>query len=132
MVYQEGQPVIHQMSGNSPDSTNNRMEIQAVLEGLLALREAHQQSGSSDTMKVRILTDSKYVLDTFEKGWIDNWMRNGWRNSQKKPVKNKDLWEKLRPLVVELKPAWQWVKGHSGDTYNEQVDQLAVRAASAV
>ena len=72
------------------------------------------------------------MLDTFEKGWIDNWMRNGWRNSQKKPVKNQDLWEKLQPLVRDLRPEWQWVKGHSGDKYNDLVDKLAVEAANRV
>ena len=76
-----------------------------------------------------LFTDSKYVLDSFEKGWIKNWMRNGWKNAQKKPVKNKDLWELLYPLVDEIKPQWTWVKGHSGDRFNELVDQLALNAA---
>ena len=108
------------------------MEIQAVLEGLLVLQRAFSDSGEQGKLNVRIFTDSKYVLDTFEKGWIDNWIRNGWKNSQKKPVKNKDLWDRLYPVVRDLKPAWQWVKGHSGDKYNEAVDKMALAAASQV
>ena len=78
-------------SGSAPDSTNNRMEIQAVYEGLKALKGAYSKANPDGPLKVMLFTDSKYVLDSFEKGWIKNWMRNGWKNAQKKPVKNKDL-----------------------------------------
>jgi ribonuclease HI len=128
-VIQDKEEPLWESSGGSADTTNNRMEIQAVYEGLKALKGAHAEADSQDPLSVMIFTDSKYVLDSFEKGWIKNWMRNGWKNASKKPVKNKDLWELLYPLVDQIKPRWTWVKGHSGDRFNELVDQLALSAA---
>ncbi len=105
-----------EMHGSKKDTTNNQMEITAVLKGLAALNEP---------CEVTIYTDSAYVLNTFEKGWIYNWLKNGWRNSQKKPVENKELWEQMLKLIKPHKVNWVKVKGHSGHEYNERCDALA-------
>ena len=95
------------------------MELRAVIEGLKALTEP---------CKVEIYSDSKYVVDAFNKSWIDGWMKKDWKNSQKKPVKNKDLWQDLIESLKDHQVTWNWVKGHSGDHYNERADQLATGA----
>jgi len=98
------------------------MELTAVLEALRAL-------GNSD---VEIVSDSTYVVNCFRDGWWRNWRRNGWRNSQRKPVANVDLWEPLIDLVESGSVSFTWVKGHSGDPMNDLVDRLAVEASSRV
>jgi ribonuclease HI len=108
------------ISGGEPSTTNNRMELQAVISGLSALKKK---------CHVTILTDSKYVMDAFEKGWIEKWEKNGWRNASKDPVKNQDLWEDLVSLVCAHDIKWKWVKGHSGHPENERVDEEARRQA---
>ncbi len=109
--------------GSNPETTNNRMEIQAVVEGLTALKEPCQ---------VVISTDSQYVINAFEKGWIQGWKANGWKNSQRKPVKNQDLWEQLDVALARHKVSWEWVKGHNGHPDNERVDEAARKAATAI
>jgi ribonuclease HI len=114
-------------SGGEADSTNQRMEVQAVLEALRALLP---QSGGG-VGRVRIVSDSTYVVNCFKQKWYVNWERNGWRNSQKQPVANQDLW---KPLIALAKAdlhriEFVWVKGHSGNTMNDLVDRLAVAAA---
>lgn len=109
------------LTGNASDTTNNRMELKAVIEGLRALKEP---------CSVNILTDSQYVMNAFEKGWIVNWQRNGWRTADKKPVKNQDLWEKLDALLQVHQVGWTWVKGHNGHVDNELVDAAARDAAA--
>lgn len=105
-----------EISGFEPETTNNRMELTAVIQGLMILKEP---------CEVTIHTDSSYVLNGFEKGWIYNWQRNGWKNSKKQPVENQDLWKMLIDQSKIHKLTWVKVKGHSGHHYNERVDTLA-------
>jgi len=102
-------------------TTNNRMEIMAVIAGLELLK---QQS------VVEIVTDSQYVHKAFTDGWLKNWIRKGWKTSTKQPVKNQDLWKRLAPLVEAHKVSWRWVRGHSGHPENERCDVLARTAAA--
>lgn len=109
------------LSGAAPDTTNNRMELQAAIEGLRALTKP---------CRVTLSTDSTYVRDGITK-WVHGWQRNDWRTADKKPVKNRDLWE---ALLIASKPhdiSWRWVRGHDGDPDNERVDQLARTAAKS-
>ena len=98
------------------ETTNNRMELKAVIEAL-----NHAKSMSDD---IQIYTDSSYVQKGIQE-WIHNWKKNGWRSSNKKPVKNQDLWQELDTLNSSLKVEWFWVKGHAGHPGNERADFLA-------
>ncbi len=106
-----------QLSGGERDTTNNRMELKAVI---MALEQLTRSTA------VRVTTDSKYVQQGITE-WIHNWKRNGWRTAAKKPVKNSDLWRELDELVSQHDVAWSWVKGHSGHPDNELADSLANR-----
>ncbi len=106
-----------ELSGGEPQTTNNRMELQSVIEGLAAL---------SRPMRVVVHTDSAYVEQAFTQGWLAGWQRNGWRTAGKKAVKNQDLWERLAELVDGHTIEFRRVKGHSGIELNERVDRLAV------
>ena len=117
-VLLEYRGVEKELWGGEPRTTNNRMELQAVIEGLKALKKPS---------RVRIVTDSQYVKNGMQQ-WIHNWKRNGWRTAAKKPVKNADLWQELDRLVNLHQVEWEWVRGHSGHPENERVDQLANRA----
>ncbi len=112
MIWEESEA---ELTGGEDDTTNNRMELLAAIEGLKALDEPHD---------VDLYTDSKYVKDGITQ-WIKNWKRNGWRNSQKKPVKNADLWKLLDEARAQHNVSWHWVKGHDGHPENERADQLA-------
>jgi ribonuclease HI len=101
--------------GGEQDTTNNRMELTAVIEALRALKRP---------CDVTLTSDSTYVLKGIQE-WMPNWKKRGWKTASKKPVKNVDLWKKLDVLIVEHKIDWQWVKGHSGHPENELADQLA-------
>ncbi|MGA0840514.1 MAG: ribonuclease HI [Pseudomonadales bacterium] len=103
------------LSGASPLTTNNRMELQAAIEGLAALKRSS---------RVVLTTDSQYVRQGVT-AWIANWKRNGWRTSAREPVKNRDLWERLDALAASHQIEWCWVRGHSGHPDNERVDQAA-------
>jgi ribonuclease HI len=107
------------LSGSEPDTTNNRMELMAAVKGLAALKQAST---------VEVWTDSQYVRRGMME-WMDNWVKNNWRNSQKKPVKNVDLWKDLALEAKRHQVTWHWVKGHAGDEHNERVDQAAREAA---
>ncbi len=109
------------LRGFAPETTNNRMELTAVIEALRAL---------SRTCNVEINTDSKYVMQGINE-WIANWKRNGWKTAARKPVKNYDLWQQLDDEVSAHKIDWKWVKGHSGVEGNELADQLANQAIDA-
>lgn len=99
------------------ETTNNRMELSAVLGGLKRLKDK--------TIPITVRSDSKYVIDGMS-NWLEGWKRNGWRTSNKKPVLNMDLWQELDQLCETLGPiTWTWVKGHSGDPMNERCDRLA-------
>lgn len=104
-------------SGNAHDTTNNRMELFALLAGLKLLTRP---------CPVHVVTDSQYLRKAFTDGWILKWQRNGWQSSSRQPVKNKDLWEELIEQARLHSLTFQWVKGHAGHGENERVDQLAV------
>ena len=104
-----------ELYGGEKSTTNNKMELSAVIKGLGALKEPCQ---------VKLFTDSKYVMDGIN-SWIHNWKKNDWKTANKKPVKNKELWVELDQLVQKHKISWNWVKGHSGDPGNERADELA-------
>jgi ribonuclease HI len=106
-------------SGFEPDTTNNRMELTAAVEALVALREP---------CEVRIVTDSQYLKKAFTDGWLDTWQRNGWRTSSRSPVKNQDLWRRLLELTKDHEVTWAWTRGHAGHAENERVDELALEA----
>lgn len=106
-----------ELSGGEPDTTNNRMELTAVIEALSALKEP---------CAVTLTSDSKYVIDAVTKGWVYSWQKNGWRKADKKPALNVDLWEKLLPLLDKHRVTFVWVKGHDGHPENERCDRLAV------
>lgn len=103
------------LSGFDPQTTNNRMELTAAIEGLRALSRA---------CDIELNTDSKYVLQGISE-WIESWKSNGWKTAAKKPVKNVDLWQSLDELVKKHRINWHWVKGHAGIEGNEMADQLA-------
>ncbi len=107
------------LSGHEAATTNNRMELTAVIRALGALKQP---------CEVHLHTDSRYVIDGITK-WIFGWQKNGWKNSQKKPVLNADLWQELIAAVRPHKIRWIWVKGHDGHPENERADKLASDAA---
>ncbi len=106
-----------ELSGGEQNTTNNRMELTAVISALSTLKEP---------CKVRLTTDSKYVADGVTKGWAKSWQQNGWRKGDKKPALNPDLWQKLLDLLDIHDVEIVWVKGHAGHRENERCDQLAV------
>lgn len=110
-----------ELGGGFAGTTNNRMEILAVIEGLNALKEP---------CTVALYTDSQYVRNAVEKKWLDSWQRNGWKTAAKKPVKNKDLWTRLLPLLDKHSVRFHWVRGHSGHPENELCDSIAREHAS--
>lgn len=103
------------ISGGLKETTNNQMEIRAVIEALKIIKKSSQ---------IIIYTDSKYVMDGITK-WINGWKKNGWRTADRKPVKNSELWQELDEEVGKHGIEWRWVKGHSGDKYNDIADELA-------
>lgn len=109
-------------SGGERQTTNQRMELQAVLEALRALGAA------AEAGPIEVVSDSTYVVNCFRDRWWAKWERNGWRNSKKEPVANADIWKPLIELVNAGDVRFRWVKGHSGDPMNDLVDQLAVDA----
>ena len=106
-----------ELSGGETETTNNRMELTAVIRGLEALKEP---------CHVRLTSDSKYVIDAIDKGWVYSWKRNNWRKADKKPALNVDLWERLLPLLEHHQVELVWVKGHQGHPENERCDKMAV------
>ena len=104
-----------ELSGYAADTTNNRMEMMAAIQGVEALKQG---------VGARLYTDSTYVRDGITQ-WIERWKRNGWRTTAKKPVKNEDLWRLLDAALEGHQIEWHWVKGHSGHAENERADQLA-------
>ena len=107
------------MSGGEPQTTNQRMELTAVIEGLAAI---------SGRRRVRVHSDSAYIVNCFRDGWWERWEVNGWKNAQKQPVANRDLWERLITETRRHDVVWQKVAGHADDALNNRVDALA-RAA---
>lgn len=113
--------------GGEAATTNNRMELTAVIEALKLL--AAEGNGAKRSIKVR--TDSQYVKNGIS-SWIENWSRNGWKTAAKKPVKNKDLWVPLKELRDSLHVEWAWVKGHAGNPDNERCDELVQEAIGEI
>ncbi|MFI3271048.1 MAG: ribonuclease HI [Pseudomonadota bacterium] len=105
-----------ELSGGFAKTTNNRMEIMAVIASLEAL---------NTPCTVELYTDSMYVRDAVEKKWLSSWQRNGWKTAAKKPVKNQDLWQRLIPLLKKHTMTLKWVRGHNGHPENERCDELA-------
>ena len=112
-----------ELSGGDKLTTNNRMELSAVIAALSALKEP---------CDVKLTTDSQYVVNAIEKGWLSSWMRNNWRKSDKSAVLNVDLWQKLVELLDVHKVTFVWVKGHNGHPYNERCDVLATTFADGL
>lgn len=112
-----------EISGAKKDTTNNEMEITAVLEALKILKEP---------CEVDLYSDSAYVVNTFEKGWIDNWVKSGWKTASKDPVKNVELWKELLELMKKHDVTFHKVKGHSDNEYNNRCDELATSAIKEV
>ncbi len=108
-----------EMHGHDPQTTNNRMELTAAIEGLRALKHS---------CEVEVVTDSEYVKNGITT-WIHGWKRNGWKTASKKPVVNQDLWEELDHLASQHKIKWTWTKGHADHDDNNRCDELATRAA---
>ena len=106
------------LHGFEAQTTNNRMELIAVIQGLQALKRS---------CSVEVYTDSKYVMHGITE-WLDGWKKNGWKTAAKKPVKNQDLWQQLDQQVAQHQITWHWVKGHAGIPGNEKADQLANQA----
>lgn len=112
-----------ELSGGEKETTNNRMELMAVITGLSALKEP---------CEVDLYTDSKYIIDSVTKGWAAKWKANNWVKGDKKPALNSDLWERLLGLLEIHKVSFWWVKGHAGHPENERCDKLAVAASQSM
>ena len=112
LIYQQTQKELY---GFSPETTNNIMELTAVIESLKSIKRNHP---------IIITTDSNYVKDGITK-WIKSWKANNWKTANKKPVKNKELWVELDKQIQKHNINWQWVQGHVGNKYNERADRLA-------
>ena len=111
-----------ELSGGEPLTTNNRMELMAAIAALEALREA---------CDVTLTSDSKYLTDAINKGWLESWKKNGWKKADKKPVLNIELWERLDALLNKHTVSFVWVHGHAGHAYNERCDVLATTFADS-
>lgn len=109
-----------EISGGEPETTNNRMELMAVIAGLSALTER---------CSVTLYSDSKYFVDAVEKGWASRWKANGWMRNKKEAAQNPDLWEQVLSLLAQHDVTLVWVKGHAGHPENERCDRLAVAQA---
>ncbi|MFZ2961326.1 MAG: ribonuclease HI [Candidatus Ozemobacteraceae bacterium] len=112
-----------ELSGWEAHTTNNRMELQGCIAALQSLKEP---------CRVIITTDSQYLANAFEKGWLAKWQKNGWKTAGKEPVKNKELWELLLEQAKRHVLSWKWIKGHAGHKENERCDKLAVAAREKV
>ncbi|HYE70043.1 MAG TPA: ribonuclease HI [Aquabacterium sp.] len=111
-----------ELFGGEPSTTNNRMELTAVIEALSVLKRP---------TPVAVYTDSEYVKNGITT-WIKGWKNRGWRTADNKPVKNQELWQRLDALVAQHQVSWHWVRGHTGDPGNERADELANRGCAAV
>lgn len=112
-----------ELYGNDKETTNNRMELTAVIEALKALKRP---------CNVTLYSDSKYVIDSINKDWVYKWEANNWIKSDRKPALNTDLWKELLTLLEVHRVKFVWVKGHNGNEYNERCDELAVKAIKEI
>ena len=106
------------ISGGEKETTNNRMELLAVISALEALKEP---------CSVEVVSDSKYVVDAIDKGWLWDWEKRGWKKADKKPVLNVELWQRILPLLAKHRVRFTWIQGHAGHPYNERCDAIAVQ-----
>ncbi len=118
--------VEYRHSESNPNTTNNRMELTAIIS---AVSYFDEKKTSDKKYKIDIFSDSQYVVDAINKSWLNSWQKNGWKKSNKEPVKNQDLWEQLAVYLNKYEFQFNWVKGHNGDLFNEQCDQMANTAA---
>jgi len=107
-----------ELFGSESETTNNRMELTAVIEGLKALKRK---------CDVTVISDSKYVCDAVNQGWLKNWKARGWKKADKSPVLNPDLWQEFDSLISQHNVSFKWIKGHAGHPENERCDRIAVR-----
>ncbi|MEE2717247.1 MAG: ribonuclease HI [SAR324 cluster bacterium] len=112
-----------ELSGTEAESTNNRMELTAAIRALEALKQP---------CRVDLYTDSTYLKNAFEQGWLANWQRKNWKTKDRKPVANQDLWQVLLKLDRQHEVKWLWVKGHAGHPENDRADELAVAARKSL
>ena len=122
LVYVDSRGALHEkeLTAGYRKTTNNRMELMAVIAGLEALIRP---------CEVEIYSDSKYVVDAFNQQWVERWIRKGWKRGKNEPVKNVDLWKRLLKAMEPHKVTYIWVKGHAGHAYNERCDLLATSSA---
>lgn len=122
LQYVDAKGKLHEreFSAGYKKTTNNRMELMAVIIGLEALTKS---------CEVEVISDSKYVTDAFNQHWVEGWLKRGWKNSSKEPVKNIDLWQRLLRAKAQHQVTFTWVKGHAGHPENERCDGLATTAA---
>ena len=124
-----GKPkVLVEIGGRMKHATNNQMELTAPIEAIKYLKKKHMAKTVLDNGELEIISDSKYVILGITE-WIGNWMQNNWRNANKKPVLNRELWEELYELNTEFKPKWTYVKGHNENKYNDRADLIATSFA---
>jgi len=121
----QGDTVVAEEWGGEPETTNNRMELLAVISALKTLKTKTELP-----RQLTVYTDSQYVQKGISE-WILTWKRNSWRTSDKKPVKNQDLWRELDALAAEFPISWEWVKGHAGNKFNERCDELTRKAIAS-
>lgn len=119
LIAPEHQNFRRELAGAEVDSTNNRMELTAALRALQALKRS---------CEVEVFTDSMYLRNAFEEGWLAKWERNGWRTADKKSVQNVDLWRELLAVAQTHRVRWNWVRGHADSAENNRADALAVEA----
>ncbi|MBQ0125418.1 MAG: ribonuclease HI [Clostridiales bacterium] len=119
LIYKGHEKELH---GGEKETTNNRMELTAVIAGLEQLKEP---------CRVKITSDSKYVTDSVNLGWVYQWERNGWRKADRKEALNVDLWQRLPALLEIHEVTFEWIKGHNGHEYNERCDRMAVAEVDA-
>lgn len=116
----KGQTHEKEISAGYDSTTNNRMELMAAIAALETLQRP---------CRIDLYTDSQYLTNTMTKGWIENWKLNNWRNGANKPVKNRELWERLLEAAAKHEVAWHWIKGHNGHPENERCDRMAATAS---
>jgi len=121
----ERQGKVHrkELCGGDPATTNNRMELTAVIQGFRALHRA---------CAVTVVSDSQYIVNAFTQGWLKKWQANGWRTSKRVSVENQDLWQALLEAAAGHEVTWTWVRGHAGHPLNERADVLAHEGASTI
>ena len=125
LQYTDSKGELHEMelSEGFPKTTNNRMELLGIITGLEHLKRP---------CRVEVYSDSQYVINAFQKGWLKNWVKSGWKKADKQPVLNRDLWERLIAAAEPHEITWNWVKGHAGHPENERCDKLATKAADSM